>query len=301
MPILYKSELTELKLFREGKVREVYEVGDYLLIVSSDRISAFDVIMSEPVPDKGYILSAISEFWFNKTESIIKNHFVTSDIHKYPEICQQYKDQLMHRSMLVKKCDPLPVECIVRGYIAGSGWKEYKATGQISEHVLPKNLVEYSKLPEPIFTPSTKADSGHDENITFDKMCDIIGEDLSYKLREVSLELFKYASNYLSESGLILADTKFEFGIDSKGELILIDEAITPDSSRFWLALDYFPGKEQTNFDKQILRNYLEEINWSKEPPAPNLPKHILELTHEKYKRAYYLITRKKWISEIGE
>lgn len=287
--IVKETNFPDIKLLRRGKVRDVYDLGDSLLFVATDRISAFDVIMEEPIPEKGKILNKISEFWFSNTRHIIGNHFITSTILDYPEICHKYAEQLLDRSMLVRKCQPLPVECIVRGYIAGSGWKEYQLHRTVCGISLPDGLSEFERLPKPIFTPSTKAESGHDENISPEKAKNILGEEVFNKIAQISIDLFDYASEYLSNRGIILADTKFEFGIID-GELILIDEALTPDSSRFWLKETYAPGVPQTNFDKQILRDYLEKISWNKQPPPPPLPEEIIQGTLEKYRKALELI-----------
>ncbi len=286
MKLMLKSDFKNLKLINVGKVREVYEVEDKILFVTSDRISAFDVIMDQPIPNKGAILSAISAFWFEKTKNIVKNHFITNEVAKYPQACQEYASELEGRSMLVKKCKPLPIECIVRGYVAGSGWKDYKKTGKICGIEIPSGLQEFEKLPEAIFTPSTKASEGHDENISFEQAAEIIGKEKADKIKEYSLALYKFAAEYLLSKGLVLADTKFEFGEDENGEIILIDEALTPDSSRFWLLEDYAPGKPQMNFDKQVLRDYLESIDWNKMPPPPVLPDEIINKTSEKYEIA---------------
>ena len=278
--------LENLKLFRSGKVREVYDLGQYLLMVASDRISAFDVIMNEPITDKGKMLSQISVYWFENTQDIVKNHFITNDVSKYPTECQPYKDYLDGRSMLVRKCQPLPVECIVRGYVAGSGWKEYQRSKTICGIPLPDGLLEFSRLPQPIFTPSTKAEVGHDENINPSQVADLIGQELADKVSRLSIDLYKFGAVHAERRGIILADTKFEFGTDESGELILIDECLTPDSSRFWLTEEYAPGKPQTNFDKQVLRDYLESIDWNKMPPPPPLPVEIIKKTSDKYKEA---------------
>jgi phosphoribosylaminoimidazole-succinocarboxamide synthase len=292
METIFKTDFPELKLKASGKVRDIYDLGEYFLFVATDRISAFDVIMDQPIPNKGSILSNISVFWFNETKHIIKNHFVTNDPDEYPDECKPYKEQLQGRSMLVKKCKPLPIECIVRGYIAGSGWKDYLKNRSICGINLPDGLVEYSRLPEPIFTPSTKAVKGHDENIPFNVSIEIVGKNLAEQLRQKSLDLFDFASDHLYQRGIILADTKFEFGLDDDDNLILIDEAITPDSSRFWLKEFYEPGKAQMNFDKQVLRDYLESTNWNKQPPAPELPNEIIIKTTEKYQEAYNRIIK---------
>lgn len=291
-PIL-KTNFPNLKLKNRGKVRDIYDLGNVLLFVATDRISAFDVVMHEPIPYKGIILTQISKFWLTNTKHIVPNHFITDDVTNYPDECKEYSETLRGRSMLVRKCKPLPIEAIVRGYIAGSGWKEYKKSGTICGIPLPEGLVEFQKLPEPIFTPSTKAEVGHDENVDFEYAKNILGTELAEKVRDISLNLFNFASNYLESRNLILADTKFEFGIDENGELILIDEVLTPDSSRFWLKEDYAPGKPQYNFDKQVLRDYLESLNWNKVPPPPHLPEAIIKQIVEKYKEAYQRIIGK--------
>lgn len=284
---MFSSNFDKLKLINKGKVREIYEVAGKVLFVTSDRISAFDVIMNEPVPQKGAILSQISAYWFNNTKHIVDNHFITNNPDEYPEECSPYREDLLGRSMLVKKCKTLPIECIVRGYIAGSGWKDYKSTGKICGIQIPEGLQEFAQLPEPIFTPSTKADEGHDQNISFDETIQVIGEDKANKIKHYAIELYKFAAELLLSKGLVLADTKFEFGEDEDGKIILIDEALTPDSSRFWLLEDYAPGKPQMNFDKQVLRDYLETLSWDKTPPAPALPMDIIQQTSEKYQIAY--------------
>ena len=242
--------------------------------------------MNEPIPTKGEILTKISKFWFEKTRHIIKNHFISTDINDFPEICKKYEKELKGRAMLVKKSKPIMLECVVRGYVAGSGWKEYKKQGTICGIKLPSGLKEYGKLSEPIFTPSTKAEVGHDENIGFDAAVKIVGEEIANKLRKYSLELYNFAYNYLYQRGIILADTKFEFGLDENNEIILIDEALTPDSSRFWLLENYNAGKVEMNFDKQVLRDYLETTSWNKQAPAPTLPDEIINKTIDKYKFA---------------
>jgi phosphoribosylaminoimidazole-succinocarboxamide synthase len=292
MATIFKTNFPDLKLKTSGKVRDIYDLDDHYLFVATDRISAFDVIMDQPIPDKGHILSNISVFWFNQTKDIIRNHFVTNDPNEYPNECKPYINTLEGRSMLVKKCRPLPIECIVRDYLAGSGWKEYQKSRSICDIRLPEGLMEYSRLPEAIYTPSTKAVKGHDENINFNKSIEIIGKKLAEELREKSLELFEYASDHLYQRGIILADTKFEFGLDDDDDLVLIDEAITPDSSRFWLKESYSPGEQQINFDKQILRDYLESISWNKQPPPPQLPQEIIDKTREKYQEAFKRIIK---------
>jgi phosphoribosylaminoimidazole-succinocarboxamide synthase len=285
-------KLSNLKHLRSGKVRDIYDLDKYLLFVASDRISAFDVIMNDLIPGKGAILSQISAFWFENTKHITGNHFVTNKIEEYPAECMEYSEYLQGRSMLVKKCDVLPIECIVRGYVAGSGWKEYQLSRTICGISLPDGLLEFSKLPEPIFTPSTKAEEGHDENINFEQAAKITGEEIALKLRGISIELYKSGADYLEKNNLILADTKFEFGLNDKGEILLIDEALTPDSSRFWLKEEYAPGKPQINFDKQVLRDYLLSLDWNKQPPPPPLPEEIIIKTLNKYQEAFNRIVK---------
>ncbi len=290
MTTMYESDFKNLNLLKKGKVREVYEVENNLLIVASDRISAFDVIMNDPIPGKGEVLTQITSFWFKNTNDIIANHLLSTNVDDYPDVCNDYKEMLLNRSMLVKKCNPLPIECIVRGYITGSGWKEYQKNGTVTGIPLPEGLIEFQQLPEPIFTPSTKADEGHDENISLDKAKELVGDEIAEKVKDYSLKLYKFGAEYLSQNNLILADTKFEFGIDENNQLILIDEALTPDSSRFWQKDVYQPGKSPIHFDKQILRNYLLSLDWDKKPPAPVLPKEIMNQTAVKYNEALNLI-----------
>jgi phosphoribosylaminoimidazole-succinocarboxamide synthase len=272
-------------------VRDVYEIDDNLLIVASDRISAFDVVMDDPVPDKGKILTSISLFWFKKLEGILENHVITSDPNRYPENCRPYSDQLRGRSMLVKKTRPLPVECIVRGYLSGSGWEEYVSKGSVCGIPLPPGLKESQKLPEPVFTPSTKAEDGtHDENISFEKATVLLGKETAEQVRRFSLEIYEFGRDLAAKKGIIIADTKFEFGLKD-GRLILIDEVLTPDSSRFWPEDAYRPGGPQKSFDKQFLRDYLIDIKWPKKPPPPKLPSHVIEKTREKYLEALERLT----------
>lgn len=289
--------LEELNLFRKGKVREVYDIGDKMLFVASDRISAFDVIMNETVPEKGSILTSISEYWFQNTQNIIKNHLITTNVDDFPKdiIDKKHDKMLTGRSMIVSKAEPLAVEFVVRGYLAGSGWKEYKKDKTVCGIKLPDGLLEFSKLPVPIFTPATKAETGHDENIDFNRAADILGQDNAEYLKNKSIELYNFAHDLLESKGIILADTKFEFGKNSDGEFILIDEALTPDSSRFWLKSNYAPGKEQTNFDKQVLRDYLETLDWNKQYPPPYIPEEVILKAREKYIQAYNLITGSDW------
>ena len=280
-----------LTLFRRGKVRDVYDLGDVLLIVATDRISAFDVVMDTPITGKGAILTALSSFWFDKTTHIIKNHIISTNPVEYPKECLPYIDQLQGRSMLVIKTKPLPIECVVRGYLAGSGWKEYQSTSTICGITLPPGLSESQQLPSPIFTPATKAEEGHDENITLVEAIHLCGE-FALHAKDISMKLYDFAYQYAAKRGIILADTKFEFGIDSQGELILIDEALTPDSSRYWLQESYHIGKTQENLDKQVLRDYLETLDWNKQYPSPPLPNEIVQAIIAKYQLALdYLIT----------
>jgi len=285
--------LDNLKLIKQGKVREIYDLGDSFLFVASDRISAFDVVIEQPIQGKGKILNKISQFWFEKTSDIVKNHVLEADFEKFPADLKKI-DYLKDRSMIVKKAEVLPVECIVRGYLVGSGYKEYSKSGTVCGIKLPENLKLASKLPEPIFTPSTKADEGHDENISFDKMVNIIGKEAAEKLRDYSLALYKYASNFADEKGIIIADTKFEFGVID-GEIVVIDEMLTPDSSRFWPKSSYTVGKNPPSFDKQFVRDYLESCDWDKTPPAPPLPDEIVNKTVEKYLEAYAKLTGKNF------
>ncbi len=288
--LVMQTDFPGLNLIARGKVRDIYDLGETLLLVTSDRISAFDVIMNEPIPDKGFVLTQISAFWFRQMEDIVKNHIISTDVADFPAVCQPYADVLEGRSMLVKKAKPLPVECIVRGYVSGSGWKDYKATGSISGIQLPAGLKESDRLAEPIFTPSTKADLGeHDETITFEKMVELCGRELAEKARDYTIKIYSRARDLADKKGIIIADTKFEFGIYD-GELIIIDECMTPDSSRFWLKDQYQPGGAQPSFDKQFLRDYLETLDWGKTAPAPALPQEILEKTAEKYREALFRI-----------
>jgi phosphoribosylaminoimidazole-succinocarboxamide synthase len=290
---LLQTDFPELKLACRGKVRDIYDLGETLLIVTSDRISAFDVIMNEGIPDKGYVLTQISAFWFRQMEDIIPNHIISTDVKDFPAECQKYAAQLEGRSMLVKKAKPLPAECIVRGYLSGSGWKDYKATGLVCGIKLPAGLVESDKLPEPIFTPSTKAELGtHDENITFDQMVEMCGRELAEKVRDVTIKIYCKARDIANSKGIIIADTKFEYGIYNN-ELIIIDECMTPDSSRFWPKEGYKPGGAQPSFDKQFLRDYLETLDWDKTAPAPDLPEEIYRKTGEKYMEALVKLTGK--------
>jgi phosphoribosylaminoimidazole-succinocarboxamide synthase len=289
-PIL-ETNLPKLKLLARGKVRDIYDLGENLLIVATDRLSAFDVVMPNPIPLKGEVLTKISAYWFNALKDIIDNHCISTNFYEFPNECSEYKEILDGRSMLVKKCKSLPVECIVRGYISGSGWKDYQKTGEISGIKLPKGMKESEMLPEPIFTPSTKEEVGtHDETIDFEKTVKRIGKEAAEKIRSASIALYKKASEIADKKGIIIADTKFEFGIYN-GKVILIDEALTPDSSRFWPKDDYEPGRGQKSFDKQFVRDYLIAIKWPQKPPAPELPADIIEKTSQKYVEALKKLT----------
>ena len=291
--LVLNTDFPDLKLAGRGKVRDIYDMGEALLIVTSDRISAFDVIMNEGIPDKGYVLNQISAFWFRQMEDIIPNHIISTEMDDFPTECRKYADILAGRSMLVKKAKPLPAECIVRGYLSGSGWKDYQATGAICGIRLPAGLVQSDRLPEPIFTPSTKAELGtHDENISFDRMVELCGKDIAGKVRDVTLKIYAKARDIAAGKGIIIADTKFEYGIYND-ELIIIDECMTPDSSRFWPKDTYKPGGPQPSFDKQFLRDYLETLDWNKTAPAPPLPQEIVRKTAEKYMEALVKLTGK--------
>jgi phosphoribosylaminoimidazole-succinocarboxamide synthase len=285
--VVSTTEFKNLTLKGRGKVRDIYDLGDRLLIVATDRISAFDVVMPNPVPDKGRVLTQLSKFWFNMTKEIVPNHVISTEVKDFPKECRPYEEILKDRSMLVVKTDVLPIECVVRGYLSGSGWEEYRKTGEVCGIQLPKGLVESSKLEEPIFTPATKEEIGlHDENIPFEKVEKVVGKDLAKRLRSLSLAIYKKSRDLAEERGILIADTKMEFGIKD-GKLLLIDELLTPDSSRFWPKDDYRPGVPQKSFDKQFLRDYLLSIKWNKTPPAPQLPEVIIQRTREKYLEAY--------------
>ncbi|HET7624305.1 MAG TPA: phosphoribosylaminoimidazolesuccinocarboxamide synthase [Verrucomicrobiae bacterium] len=291
-------DLPGIKKVKSGKVREIFDLGDRLLLVASDRISAFDVIMPNGIPRKGEVLTQISHFWFEKFSSLVPNHLLAKADDPLPENLQPFATEavckdLARRSMIVKKAKPLAIECIVRGYLSGSGWKEYKKSQTVCGIQLPGGLTESAELPEPIFTPSTKAEAGHDENISFDEAQKIIGEELATQARDLSLKIYKAGRDYARQRGIIIADTKFEFGL-SDGKLILIDEVLTPDSSRFWPADQYAPGKGQPSFDKQFVRDYLETLDWDKTPPGPALPEDVVAKTSAKYLEAYERLTGKK-------
>ena len=286
--IVWETSLPGIKFVNRGKVRDLYEVGNDLLIVATDRLSAFDVVLPTPIPDKGRVLTQLSLFWFDLLRDVIPNHVLTAT--DFPSEIAAYREQLDGRSMLCKKTNPLPVECVVRGYLSGSGWKDYRATGKVCGISLPAGLRESERLPSAIFTPSTKATAGHDENISFDEAASRIGGELAERVRAISLEIYRRAAAYAEPRGIILADTKFEFGLVGD-QLIWIDEALTPDSSRFWPAEGYQPGRAQPSFDKQYVRDYLERIGWNKQPPGPNLPPEVVEATRAKYREAYRQLT----------
>jgi len=293
-PVLLRSDFPDLTLHASGKVRDVYRIDEkQLLFVASDRISAFDYVLATGIPHKGRVLNQISLFWFDFLSDVVPNHLITADVDKYPPALRKYADQLRGRSMLVRRAEIFPVECIVRGYISGSAWKEYKATGKVSGISLPAGLKESDAFPEPIFTPSTKATSGHDENISFDQMCQIVGVETASHLRDLTLRVYKKAAAYARQRGIIIADTKFEFGRTAQG-ITLADEVLTPDSSRFWPADKYASGRAQDSYDKQYVRDYLEQIHWNKQPPAPALPPDVARRTSEKYLEAYFQLTGHK-------
>ena len=292
-PALYQTDLEGLKLVNRGKVRDIYDLGEHLLIVATDRISAFDVIMPNPIPGKGEVLTKLSEFWFRQMADIVGNHLVTTDVEKFPPACRPHRDVLRGRSMLVRKARPLPVECIVRGYITGSAWKDYTEGKPVSGIRLPAGLRESSRLPEPIFTPSTKAPEGeHDLPISVEEMARLIGRELTDRIIALSLAIYRRADEIATSAGIIIADTKMEFGL-AGAELILIDEVLTPDSSRFWPRDDYAEGRGQKSYDKQFLRDYLLSLQWDQKPPAPQLPPDIIERTRQKYEEALRRFTKR--------
>jgi len=289
---LLETKMPSLNMVNRGKVRDIYDLGEHLLLVTTDRLSAFDVIMNEGIPKKGQVLNQISIFWFNRMADIIPNHIVATEVSDYPAATHAYRDQLAGRSMLVKKARPLPIECIVRGYVSGSGWKEYRQQGSICGITLPENLVESSRLEKPIFTPSTKAELGaHDENISFDEAVKLCGREIAERVSEISIEIYSRARDFAWDKGIIIADTKFEFGIMADGSLLWIDEALSPDSSRFWPKASYQPGGPQPSFDKQFVRDYLETLDWNKQAPPPPLPDEIVAKTSEKYQDALFQLT----------
>jgi len=289
--VLLRTDYAELELHASGKVRDVYNLdADHLLFVATDRISAFDYVLATGIPHKGRVLTQISLFWFDFLKDIVSNHFVAADVNRYPAAVRAHADELRGRSMMVMRAEMFPVECVARGYLSGSGWKEYKTTGTVCGIKLPAGLKESDQLPEPIFTPATKATTGHDINISFEDMCKLVDPGLSRKLRDITLQIYKKAADYARQRGIIIADTKFEFGQTAKG-ITLADEVLTPDSSRFWPVDSYQPGKVQDSYDKQYVRDYLEEIRWNKQPPAPALPQEVARRTSEKYLEAYRQLT----------
>ncbi len=290
--VLTELNFEGLKLFKQGKVRSVYDFGSELLLVASDRVSAFDFILPQGIPDKGAVLTGVSKFWFDKTQHIVNNHLISMDTADFPESTQPYAADLAGRSMYVKKTELIPVECVVRGYIIGSGWKDYQESGQVCGITLPEGLKQAQKFSEPLFTPASKAEQGdHDENISFDVMADMIGKELATKLKDISLKLYQFGQAYAEEKGIILADTKFEFGL-CDGDVILIDEVLTPDSSRYWAADTYQEGISPPSYDKQIVRDYLANSDWNKQAPVPNLPDDIIQKAAQKYQEVYELLTR---------
>ena len=295
-PVMLESRLEGLPLKSRGKVRDIYDLDEHLLLVATDRISAFDVVLPEGIPGKGAVLTQLSVFWFRwlyEYEDIVPNHLITSDVAEYPRVCQPYHDILKGRSMLVQKAAPLPVECIVRGYLSGSGWADYQRTGEVCRQSLPHGLVESQRLPEPLFTPSTKAEQGeHDLNISFHEMEATVGKELANTVRDASVKIYQRAAAYAEKKGIIIADTKLEFGVHpATGQLMLIDEVLTPDSSRFWPLDGYTPGRPQPSFDKQFVRDYLISIKWNKTPPAPHLPPEVIAQTSARYQEAYRVLT----------
>jgi len=290
-PVLLRTDYPELEMHASGKVRDVYHLDrDHLLFVATDRISAFDYVLATGIPHKGRVLTQISLFWFDFLKDIVPNHFVTADVNRYPASLRNHADELRGRSMMVMRAEMFPVECVARGYLSGSGWKEYKATGTVCGIKLPPGLNESDELPQPLFTPATKATTGHDINISFEEMCQLIDPKVSKRLRDLTLRIYKKAADYARQRGILIADTKFEFGMTAQG-ITLADEVLTPDSSRFWPADTYQPGKAQNSYDKQYVRDYLEEIRWNKRPPAPALPQDVAQRTSEKYLEAYRQLT----------
>jgi phosphoribosylaminoimidazole-succinocarboxamide synthase len=287
---LLTTSIASGNLVSRGKVRDIYATDDALVLVATDRISAFDSVLSPGIPGRGKILTSLSTFWFRRFEDTVPNHLLATELSDFPEPFNQHHE-LAGRSVYVQRLEPIPVECVARGYLAGSGWKEYQADGTVCGIELPGGLTESAKLPEPIFTPATKATDGHDENISFDRMVGIVGEETAVRLRDLTLELYTVAADYARERGILIADTKFEFGFDGDGRIVWMDEALTPDSSRFWPVDDYQPGRSQASFDKQYVRDWLEASGWDKEPPAPVLPKEVVEGTLSRYSEAYRLLT----------
>ncbi|MCE2504764.1 MAG: phosphoribosylaminoimidazolesuccinocarboxamide synthase [Chlorobi bacterium] len=288
---IHTTDFPDLKLWWRGKVRDLYDLGDSLLIVATDRISAYDVVMNDPIPEKGAMLTQLSLWWFEQLSDIVPNHLLSADVASFPDECQQYREELEGRSMHVHKAHPFPVECVARGYLAGSGWREYKRNGTVCGLQFPEGLNQADKLPATIFTPATKAEEGHDENISFEQAAEITGLTVAERLRELTITLYEAGARIAAEHGIIIADTKFEFGLDDSGQIMLIDEILTPDSSRFWLAEEYKPGTEPVNFDKQYLRDWLDTLDWDKTPPPPQLPDKVVQETAERYAEALRMFT----------
>ncbi|MEW5806719.1 MAG: phosphoribosylaminoimidazolesuccinocarboxamide synthase [Acidobacteriota bacterium] len=285
-----RTELEDLKLYSRGKVRDIYDLGDSLLIISTDRLSAFDYVLPDLIPDKGRVLNQLSEFWFRMTEKIVPNHLLVTDVGDFPAELKKHAGLLTGRSMVVRKAEMIGIECVARGYISGSAWKEYKAEGTLVGEKFPEGLKESSRLSEPIFSPAIKAETGHDENIAFSEVERRIGRETASRIRELTLSLYRFASDYAEKRGVIIADTKFEFGF-CEGKLIIADEMLTPDSSRFWPSDSYLPGRSQSSYDKQFVRDYLESIGWNKKPPVPKLPAHVIEGTRQKYLEIFRILT----------
>ena len=288
--LLMQTDLPGVKFHSRGKVRDIYDLGSSLLFIATDRLSAFDVVLPTAIPNKGKVLTQMSRFWFDFFRDIVPNHVITQNLDEYPEEVSEFKEQLDGRSMLVRRAEVFPVECVVRGYLAGSGWKDYKKTGAVCGITLPEGLVESDKLSEPIFTPATKAATGHDENISEAEAADKVGQDTIRQLRDISIDVYNRAATYAAERGIIICDTKFEFGFVD-GKITIVDELLTPDSSRFWPASEYDPGRSQPSFDKQFVRDYLESMDWNKQPPAPELPQEVVEATSAKYAEAFEGLT----------
>ncbi|MGD8376406.1 MAG: phosphoribosylaminoimidazolesuccinocarboxamide synthase [Acidobacteriota bacterium] len=291
MSVVLETRIEGATFLRRGKVRDIYRAGDDLLIVATDRLSAFDHVLPDGIPDKGAVLTRLSRYWFERTSDLVRNHLISMEPGDYPEPFRSHGALLRDRSMLVRSLEMFPVECVARGYLVGSGWKEYQKTGGVSGVKLPEGLRLCDRLPEPIFTPATKVDDGHDENISFGTMCEILGEDLASRLRALTMEIYTTAFRLAEKAGILLADTKFEFGRDADGEIVLADEVLTPDSSRFWPAAEYAPGRNQPSFDKQYVRDYLEKIGWDKNPPVPSLPAEIVQGTADRYREIYTRLT----------
>ncbi len=287
---VFETDFSEVPRISRGKVRDIYDLGDSLLIVTSDRLSAFDYVLPDPIPEKGKVLNQVAAFWFDRFAQMVPNHVIELDADRFPEVLAPHRDTLAGRSVVARKLKMLPIECVARGYLSGSGWKEYKRDGTVCGIPLPEGLTESSRLPEPIFTPATKAESGHDENISFERAVEIVGQDIAEQVRDLTLSLYSAGVDYAASKGIIIADTKFEFGMDGD-ELVLADEVLTPDSSRFWPADKYEAGKGQPSFDKQYVRDYLESISWNKQPPVPGLPAEIVAGTRDRYREIYRILT----------